>query len=331
MPTAGFGAVASNLGFFSSSQFCFLALDEQAHRVIAQELRAVFLLTNQKSFLQVSSLKRQLDADPVLKVIVENLPANCHFDFAGLGAKLGIELSVWFNKSLLTPGRELFGVHSREHNRVKYIVYRGHLQPEGSIDNFGALDDVGPDRRRTARRKLGLLDEQPAAAAVSPDDATVESTQSTDTARKTARGSGDPEKARMRWTGERSPHNVEEKRPRSRLYDSDDPAPAKPASSRDELRSKLERRVSELRGAFDTERGRANHLEATLDARTKVAAELQSVLVNLKQFELERNLKHLAGPPGGPGSIYLCAHSAILGDIDCRPRPGAAQRMPTSK
>ena len=126
-------------------------------------------------------------------------------------------------------------------------------------------------------------------------------------------------------------HNADEKRPRSRLYDSDaDPAPAPAARRRrDELR-KLELRISELQGAFDTERGRAIHLEAMLDARTKVTAELQSVLVNLKRFELERDLKHLAGPPGGGGQ-FRCAHSAILGDIDCRPRPGAAQRMPTSK
>ena len=101
-------------------------------------------------------------------------------------------------------------------------------------------------------------------------------------------------------------HNADEKRPRSRLYDSDaDPAPAPAARRRrDELR-KLELRISELQGAFDTERGRAIHLEAMLDARTKVTAELQSVLVNLKQFELERNLKHLAGPPAG---VNLDAH-----------------------
>ena len=102
-------------------------------------------------------------------------------------------------------------------------------------------------------------------------------------------------------------HNADEKRPRSRLYDSDaDPAPAPVARRRrDELR-KLELRISELQGAFDTERGRAIHLEAMLDARTKVTAELQSVLVNLKQFELEGNLKHLAGPPGG--AVNLDAH-----------------------
>ena len=119
-------------------------------------------------------------------------------------------------------------------------------------------------------------------------------------------------------------HNADEKRPRSRLYDSDaDPAPAPAARRRrDELR-KLELRISELQGAFDTERGRAIHLEAMLDARTKVTAELQSVLVNLKQFELERNLIHFKFNSGGPGGGGLFKDAHVLSD-------SRRYRLPTS-
>ena len=42
-----------------------------------------------------------------------------------------------------------------------------------------------------------------------------------------------------------------------------------------------------------------------LDARTKVTAELQLVLVNLKQFELERNLIHFKLVGARAAGVYL--------------------------